>query len=120
VNFIAIARALAAAALALTVSATAVPSSADAPLPTANTAPAVCAYLGVINGTRTIDPGFVSGAKATPPSAATPSPSLNAGATLLGLDTTAASTSNVATAATSTSNYCHVVPPLVPVSGGGG
>jgi hypothetical protein len=111
-----------AAALGMT---TAVVAPVDAAIAPTSSVPAVCAYLGVINGTRTIDPGFA------PSSPSAPSPpaagSLGAGAVLLATGTSTtdgtSTTEDIgasAPAKTGTaSNYCHALPPLAPLGAGG-
>ena len=87
----------------------------DAAMAPTGAVPAVCAYLGVINGTRSIDPGFAPGASLPPSPPA--SGSLGAGAVLLavGTSTTSAAGTPATGAPGTASNYCHALPPLVPV-----
>lgn len=93
----------------------------DAALIPAFNAPPVCGYLGVVNGTRQIDPGFAAGAHpASPP---TTTPAFPSGAVLLGSETQASSTSSAtargATTSVAASAYCHTLPPLEPVDSAG-
>ncbi|MGI8912260.1 MAG: hypothetical protein ACR2JY_00475 [Chloroflexota bacterium] len=107
-------RTAAAIGLAVILSATVVAQPVNAALPATAGTPPVCAYLGVINGTRRIDPYFAPGAKTSPP-APTPGP-LGAGAVLLGLAT---SSSTTAAKSAAGSNFCHAIPPLAPVRSAG-
>jgi type IV secretory pathway TrbL component len=94
----------------------------DAALIPAVNLPPVCGYLGVVNGTRQIDPGFAAGERpASPPSA---TPAFPSGAVLLGNTTqasaTSAATSGAATTSVAGSAYCHTLPPLQPIVATGG
>lgn len=108
-------------ALAVTLSVAAAALPVDAALLPPVKLPPVCGYLGVVNGTRQIDPGFTAGAHpASPPTAA---PAFPSGAVLLGSVTQASSTS-AATASGSTTSvaasaYCHTLPPLAPIGATG-
>lgn len=96
--------------LALAVGATAlVVMPADAAYTGGTNRAPVCAYLAVVNGTSSIDPHFVPGAKpAVPPATGGP---FGAGAVPLASSVATASSAGAPT----DSAYCHPIPPLVPI-----
>jgi hypothetical protein len=101
-------RALLATGLAVALSVTVVAVPAKAAFSGPATLPHVCAYLGVVNGTRSIDPAFAPGVK---PAATTgPSTGLGSSVRLASSVTTASSA-----APPKASAYCHRLPPFVPI-----
>ncbi|HEV7216900.1 MAG TPA: hypothetical protein VGP33_17470 [Chloroflexota bacterium] len=87
----------------------------DAALGPTSSLPQVCGYLGVVNGTRRIDPAFAAGARPTSPPAT--APTFGSGALLLTARAATRSAGVVTTGSASVaeSNYCHSVPPLMPI-----
>ena len=106
-------------ALVATLSVAAVALPVDAALVPTGSLPQVCGYLGLMNGTRQIDPSFAAGTRPPSPPAATTS--LNSGALLLRINTVESSrtTATTSSATSPESNYCHTLPALAPLDASG-